>query len=131
MNPIVYIGLKNSDDCCCGSDEGWYEWGSDYKEFINPRLERNMLYVTAIYANGKMENKSKRLDCFHFRSPGDYEHVNLTFKFKNGEERKYDLTKQQELADCLQMMEEYVANGNELEVPSKFEVNNEVEFMDI
>ena len=131
MNPIVYIGLKNSDDCCCGSDEGWYEWGSDHKEFINPRLERNMLYVTAIYDNGKMENKSKRLDCFHFLSPGDYDNVTLTFKFKNGEERKYNLTKQQELADCLQMMEEYVANGNELEAQSKFEVSNEVEFMDI
>lgn len=131
MNPIVYIRLKNSNDCSCGSDEGWYEWGSGFKEFINPRLERNMLYVTAIGDNGKMENKSKRLDCFHVGGRSDYDYVNLTFKFKNGEERKYDLTKQQELADCLQMLEEYVANGNELEAQSKFEVNNEVEFMDI
>ena len=29
------------------------------------------------------------------------------------------------------MMEEYTLNGNDLEAPSKFEVNNEVEFMDI
>ena len=130
MNPIVFIGLKNSNDCCCGSDEGWYEWGSDYKEFINPRLERNMLYVTAI-KNNKMENKSKRLDCFHPDRASDYNYVTLTFKFKNGEQRKYDLTKRQELTDCLQMLEEYVANGNELEAQSKFEVNNEVEFMDI
>ena len=55
----------------------------------------------------------------------------LTFKFKNGEQRQYDLTKKQEITDCLQMLEEYVANGNELEALSKFEVNSEVEFMDI
>jgi hypothetical protein len=57
--------------------------------------------------------------------------VILTFKFKNGEERQYDLTKRQQVTDCLQMLEEYVANGNELEAQSKFEVSNEVEFMDI
>ena len=131
MNPIVYIGLKNADDCCCGSDEGWLGWGTELKEFINPRMDRNILYVTAIGIDGKTENKSKRLDCFHFSSPSDYEYVILTFKFKNGEERQYDLTKEQQLADCLQMLEEYVANGNELEAQSKFEVNNEVEFMDI
>ena len=132
MNPIVYIGLKNSNDCSCGSDEGWYEWGSDYKEFINPKMDRNMLYVTAISDN-KTENKSKRLDCFHpeISRNSEYNYVTLTFKFKNGEQRQYDLTKREQLTDCLQMMEEYTMNGNELEAPSKFEVNNEVEFMDI
>lgn len=131
MNPIVYIGLKNSNDCSCGSDEGWYEWGSEYNEFINPRMERNMLYVTAIGDNDKMENKSKRLDCFHPDRTSDYNYVILTFKFKNGEQRQYDLTKRKELTDCLQMMEEYTLNGNDLEAPSKFEVANEIEFMDI
>ena len=131
MNPIVYIGLENSNECHCGVNDGWYEWGTGFKEFINPRMERNILYVTAISDNGKMENKSKRLDCFHPNGTSDYNYVKLTFKFKNGEQRQYNLTKKQEITDCLQMLEEYVANENELEAPSKFEVNSEVEFMDI
>lgn len=130
MNPIVYIGLKNSNDCCCGSNEGWLGWGTGNQEYINPKMERNVLYITAIVGD-KIENRSKRLDCFHVDRPDEYDSVNLTLKFKNGEERQYDLTKREQLTDCLQMLEEYVANGNELEAQSKFEVNNEVEFMDI
>ena len=131
MNPIVYIGLENSNDCHCGTNDGWYEWGSEKQEYINPQMERNMLYVTAISDNGKMENKSKRLDCYRPIGISDYNYVKLTFKFKNGEQSQYDLTKKQEVTDCLQMMEEYVANENELEASSKLEVNNEVEFTDI
>lgn len=73
----------------------------------------------------------KRLDCYHIDRPSSYSYVNLIFKFKNGEERRYDLTKKQQLTECLQMMEEYTLNGNDLEAPSKFEVANEIEFMDI
>jgi len=127
MNPIVYIGLKNSNGCSCGSDI-WSGWVTGH-EYINPRMERNVLIVDDL--TGGFKNMRRRVDCYHFDNPIRYDYVNLTFRFENGEERKYDLTKQQQLADCLQMLEEYVANGNELEAHSKFKVNNEVEFMDI
>lgn len=125
MNPIVYIGLRNSNDCTCN-------FGMRFKdhEFINPRMEFNVLIVDDLTDGSK--NVRKRLDCYYIGNmPYRYSYVNLTFKFKNGEERQYNLINKQQLAECLQMMEEYVANGNELEVQSKFEVNDEVEFMDI
>lgn len=129
MNPIVYIGLKNSDGCICGSDEGWRGWARGH-EFINPRMDQNVLIVDDFI--GGFKNVRRRLDCYHINnSSWGYSYVNLTFKFKNGEERQYDLTKKQQLTECLQMMEEYTMNGNDLEAQSKFEVNNEVEFMDI
>jgi hypothetical protein len=125
MNPIVFIGLKNSNDCTCN----FGMWFKDH-EFINPRMEYNVLIVDDLTDGSK--NVRKRLDCYHIDNrPHGYSYVNLTFKFKNGEERQYNLINKQQLAECLQMMEEYVANGNDLEVQSKFEVNNEVEFMDI
>lgn len=123
MNPIVYIGLKNSEGCVCGSSY----WARG-QEFINPRMNYNVLTVDAL--NG-INNLQKRLDCYHVHGTSRYSYVNLIFKFKNGEERQYDLTKKQQLTECLQMMEEYIANGNNLEAPSKFEVANEIEFMDI
>ena len=125
MNPIVFIGLKNSNDSTCN-------FGMRFKdhEFINPRMEYNVLIVDDLTDGSK--NVRKRLDCYYIDNmPYRYSYVNLTFKFKNGEERRYDLTKKRQLTECLQMMEEYIANGNDLEVQSKFEVNNEIEFMDI
>lgn len=125
MNPIVYIGLRNSNDCTCN-------FGMRFKdhEFINPRMEYNVLIVDDLTDGSK--NVRKRLDCYYISNmPYRYSYVNLTFKFKNGEERQYNLINKQQLAECLQMMEEYIANGNDLEVQSKFEVNNEIEFMDI
>jgi len=98
-------------------------------EFINPRMEQNVLIVDDLSDGTK--NIRKRLDCYYIDRPTDYNYVNLIFRFKNGEERRYDLLKKQQLTECLQMMEEYTLNGNDLEAPSKFEVNNEVEFMDI
>lgn len=127
MNPIVYIGLKNSNDCACGSDR-WRGWVEGH-EYINPRMEQNVLIVDDF--TGGFNNTRKRLDCFHVDGTNNYSYVNLIFRFKNGEEKQYDLTKKQQLTECLQMMEEYTINGNELEAQSKFEVNNEVEFMDI
>lgn len=91
-------------------------------------MDQNVLIVDDLTIG--MSDIRKRLDCFHVDSYG-YEYVNLIFKFKNGEERRYDLTKRRQLTECLKMMEEYTLNGNDLEVQSKFEVNNEIEFMDI
>lgn len=127
MNPIVYIGLRNSNGCNCTYD-GWRGWVMGH-EYINPRLEQNVLIVDDL--TGGFKNRRRRLDCYHIDRPNAYSYVNLTFKFKNGEERQYDLINKQQLAECLQMMEEYTLNGNDLETPSKFEVNDEVEFMDI
>lgn len=128
MNPIVYVSLNNSNGCNCDTDE-WSWWVRGH-EFINPRLEQNVLIVDD-FTDGST-NIRRRLDCYHIDNrPNGYDYVNLIFRFKNGEERRYDLTKQQQLTECLQMMEEYTLNGNDLEAPSKFEVNNEVEFMDI
>lgn len=124
MNPIVYIGLKNSHGCTCGSAY----WARGH-EFINPRMEYNVLIVDDLTAG--INNIQKRLDCYQIDNPHGYSSVNLTFKFKNGEERQYNLTKREQLTECLQMMEEYIANGNELVARSKFEVANEIEFMDI
>ena len=127
MNPIVYIGLKNSNDCICGSD-GWRGWVTGH-EYINPRMEHNVLFVDDLTDGFK--SMRRRLDCFHIDIPNRYDSINLTFRFQNGEERQYDLAKKQQLTECLKMMEEYTMNGNDLEAQSKFEVNNEVEFMDI
>lgn len=128
MNPIVYVSLNNSNGCNCDTDE-WSWWVRGH-EFINPRLEQNVLIVDD-FTDGST-NIRRRLDCYHIDNrPNGYDYVNLIFRFKNGEERRYDLTKKQQLTECLQMMEEYTLNGNDLEAPSKFEVNNEVEFMDI
>lgn len=127
MNPIVYVSLNNSNNCNCENDE-WGGWVRGH-EFINPRMNQNVLIVDDLTAGST--DVRKRLDCFHVDRPNNYDYVNLIFKFKNGEERRYDLTKRRQLSECLQMMEEYTLNGNELEPPSKFEVNNEVEFMDI
>ena len=124
MNPIVYIGLNNSDGCTCN----FGMWVKDH-EFINPRMDFNVLIVDDLTDGSK--NVRKRLDCYHIVRPNRYNYVNLIFRFKNGEERQYDLINKQQLAECLQMMEEYTLNGNDLEAPSKFEVNNEIEFMDI
>jgi hypothetical protein len=92
-------------------------------------MDQNVLIVDDLTYG--MSDIRKRLDCFHIDRPNNYDYVNLIFKFKNGEERRYDLTKKQQLTECLQMMEEYTLNGNDLEAPSKFEVANEIEFMDI
>lgn len=128
MNPIVYVTLNNSNGCNCDTDE-WSWWVRGH-EFINPRLEQNVLIVDD-FTDGST-NIRRRLDCYHIDNrPNGYDYVNLIFRFKNGEERRYDLTKKQQLTECLQMMEEYTLNGNDLEAPSKLEVNNEVEFMDI
>ena len=128
MNPIVYVSLNNSNGCNCDTDE-WSWWVRGH-EFINPRLEQNVLIVDD-FTDGST-NIRRRLDCYHIDNrPNGYDYVNLIFRFKNGEERRYDLPKKQQLTECLQMMEEYTLNGNDLEAPSKFEVNNEVEFMDI
>lgn len=127
MNPIIYIGLKNSNACDCDS-VFWRGWGAGHA-FINPRMDQNVLIVDDL-TNGN-NNIRKRLDCYHIDDSHGYSYVNLTFKFKNGEEKRYDLTKKQQLTECLQMMEEYTLNGNDLEAPSKFEVANEIEFMDI
>lgn len=128
MNPIVYVTLNNSNGCNCDTDE-WSWWVRGH-EFINPRLDQNVLIVDDL-TDGST-NIRRRLDCYPIDNrPNGYDYVNLIFRFKNGEERRYDLTKQQQLTECLQMMEEYTLNGNDLEAPSKFEVNNEVEFMDI
>ena len=128
MNPIVYVSLNNSNGYNCDTDE-WSWWVRGH-EFINPRLEQNVLIVDD-FTDGST-NIRRRLDCYHIDNrPNGYDYVNLIFRFKNGEERRYDLTKKQQLTECLQMMEEYTLNGNDLEAPSKFEVNNEVEFMDI
>jgi len=129
MNPIVYISLNNSNGCNCGSNAGWRGWVAGH-EYINPRMEHNILFVDDL--TGGFKNTRRRLDCYYIDNrPHGYSYVNLTFKFKNGEERQYDLTKKQQLTECLQMMEEYTLNGNDLEAPSKFEVANEIEFMDI
>lgn len=127
MNPIVYVSLNNSNGCNCENDE-WHGWVEGH-EFINPRMDQNVLIVDDL--NDGTKNIRKRLDCFHIGRPNNYDYVNLIFKFKNGEERRYDLTKKQQLTECLQMMEEYTLNGNDLEASSKFEVANEIEFMDI
>lgn len=128
MNPIVYVSLNNSNGCNCENDE-WRGWVMGH-EFINPRLDQNVLIVDD-FTDGST-NIRRRLDCYHIDNrPNGYDYVNLIFRFKNGEERRYDLTKKRQLTECLQMMEEYTLNGNDLEAPSKFEVNNEVEFMDI
>ena len=127
MNPIVYIGLENSNGCSCSSN-CWRGWVRGH-EFGNPRMDQNVLIVDDLTDGTK--NIRKRLDCYHIDDPHGYSYVNLIFKFKNGEERRYDLTKRRQLTECLKMMEEYTLNGNDLEAPSKFEVNNEVEFMDI
>ena len=127
MNPIVYIGLENSNGCSCSSN-CWRGWVRGH-EYINPRMELNILIVDDL--TDGFNNTRKRLDCYHIDGSTEYSYVNLTFKFKNGEERRYDLTKKQQLTECLQMMEEYTLNGNDLEAPSKFEVANEIEFMDI
>lgn len=128
MNPIVYVTLNNSNGCNCDTDK-WSWWVMGH-EFINPRMEQNVLIVDD-FTDGST-NIRRRLDCYHIDNrPNGYDYVNLIFRFKNGEERRYDLTKQQQLTECLQMMEEYTLNGNDLEAPSKLEVNNEVEFMDI
>lgn len=127
MNPIVYVSLNNSNGCNCESDD-WRGWARGH-EFINPRMDQNVLIVDDLTI--EMSDVRKRLDCFHVDRPNNYDYVNLIFKFKNGEERRYDLTKRRQLTECLQMMEEYTLNGNELEPPSKFEVANEIEFMDI
>ena len=127
MNPIVYVSLDNSNGCNC-ENEDWGGWAMGH-EFINPRMDQNVLIVDDLTIG--MSDIRKRLDCFHVDRPNGYEYVNLIFEFKNGEERRYDLTKRRQLTECLQMMEEYTLNGNDLEAPSKFEVNNEVEFMDI
>lgn len=127
MNPIVYVSLNNSNGCNCENDE-WRGWVMGH-EFINPRMEQNVLIVDD-FTDGST-NIRRRLDCYHIDRPNGYDYVNLIFRFKNGEERRYDLTKQQQLTECLQMMEEYTLNGNDLKAQSKFEVSNEVEFMDI
>lgn len=127
MNPIVYVSLNNSNGCNCENDE-WSGWAMGH-EFINPRMDQNVLIVDDLTIG--MSDIRKRLDCYHIDRPDEYDYVNLIFRFKNGEERRYDLTKKQQLTECLQMMEEYTLNGNDLEAPSKFEVNNDVEFMDI
>lgn len=127
MNPIVYVSLNNSNGCNCENDE-WGGWVIGH-EFGNPRLDHNVLIVDDLTTG--CNGVRKRLDCYHIDRQNDYDYVNLIFRFKNGEERRYDLTKRRQLTECLQMMEEYIMNGNDLEVQSKFEVNNEVEFMDI
>ena len=127
MNPIVYVSLNNSNGCNCENDE-WHGWVRGH-EFGNPRMDQNVLIVDDL--TDGMSDIRKRLDCFHIDRPNNYDYVNLIFKFKNGEERRYDLTKREQLSECLQMMEEYTLNGNDLEAPSKFEVANEIEFMDI
>lgn len=127
MNPIVYVSLNNSNGCNC-ENEDWGSWAMGH-EFINPRMDQNVLIVDDLTIG--MSDIRKRLDCYHIDRPNDYDYVNLIFRFKNGEERRYDLTKRRQLTECLKMMEEYTLNGNDLEAPSKFEVNNEVEFMDI
>ena len=126
MNPIVYVSLNNSNGCNCENDEWGWVIGH---EFGNPRLEQNVLIVDDLTDGSS--GVRKRLDCFHIDRSSNYSYVNLIFKFKNGEERRYDLTKKQQLTECLQMMEEYTLNGNDLEAQSKFEVANEIEFMDI
>lgn len=127
MNPIVYIGLENSNGCDCNSDR-WRGWLRGH-EYINPRMDQNVLIVDDL-TDGSNDIRH-RLDCYHVDGTIDYDYVNLIFKFKNGEERRYDLTKKQQLIECLQMMEEYTMNGNELEAQSKFTISEEVEFMDI
>ena len=127
MNPIVYVGLHNSNGCNCENDE-WGGWGTR-DEYINPRLEQNVLIVDNLTTGAT--NLRKRLDCYHVDGSRGYSYVNLIFRFKNGEERRYDLTKGKGLTECLQMMEEYTLNGNDLEAQSKLVVNEEVEFMDI
>jgi hypothetical protein len=126
MNPIIYIGLQNSNGCNCENDEWGWRMGH---EFINPRMDHNLLIIDDLTSGAT--GIRKRLDCYHIDRPTEYDYVNLIFKFKNGEERRYDLTKREQLSECLQMMEEYTLNGNDLEAPSKFEVANEIEFMDI
>ena len=82
MNPIVYIGLRNSNDCNCEYD-GWRGWVMGH-EYINPRMEHNVLIVDDL--TGGFKNTRRRLDCYHIDRPTAYSYVNLTFKFKNGEE---------------------------------------------
>ena len=43
MNPIVYVSLNNSNGCNC-ENEDWGGWARGH-EFINPRMDQNVLIV--------------------------------------------------------------------------------------